>query len=403
MVKVGIMGMGYVGLPLAIAAQRAGYQVVGFDTDPKRVEQIQNSHDHLLDYVNLELIREARKLGLTATVNSQDLKEMDIVVICVPTPLSTSGETDLTYLEHAVKIIASVAKRGTLLINESTSMPGTIRSIIPQIVASVNPELELEYAVSPERIDPGNGRWGISNTPRLVGGLTRNSTQRATKFYESFCVNVIQVRSPEVAELAKLLENTFRLVNISLVNELVPLAESLNVSMHEVVKAASTKPYGFTPFIPGVGIGGHCIPVDPVYLHETAHLSEISLAIVDSALRVNSKILHFIIEKSLNWREVCENRVLVLGVSYKKGVSDTRESAALALISKYEKSNWFVNWWDPIIVNQSFNISDYKSSECLIVVTQEIEDIEIRDLVLQATRVIDCTGQFRGLPNVESF
>lgn len=403
MVKVGIMGMGYVGLPLAIAAQRAGYQVVGFDTDPKRVEQIQNSHNHLLDYVNLESITESRKLGLTATVNSQDLKEMDIVVICVPTPLSTSGETDLTYLEHAVKIIASVAKRGTLLINESTSMPGTIRSIIPQIVASVNPELELEYAVSPERIDPGNIRWGISNTPRLVGGLTRNSTQRATKFYESFCVNVIQVRSPEVAELAKLLENTFRLVNISLVNELVPLAESLNVSMHEVVKAASTKPYGFTPFVPGVGIGGHCIPVDPVYLQETAHLSEISLAVVDSALRVNSKILHFIIEKSRNWREVCENRVLVLGVSYKKGVSDTRESAALALISKYEKSNWFVNWWDPIVVNQCFNISDYESSECLIVVTQEIEDIEIRDLVLQATRVIDCTGQFRGLANVESF
>jgi UDP-N-acetyl-D-glucosamine dehydrogenase len=325
---------------------------------------------------------------------------MNIIVICVPTPLTELGKVDFTFLNSAVESIANYAQEGTLVINESTSLPGTVRTILPGIVTSLQPQLILEYAVSPERIDPKNERWNLINTPRLVGGVTKEALQRATQFYESFCEQVIQVSSPEVAELAKLLENTYRLVNISLVNELVPLAQALEISMHEVVSAASTKPYGFSPFFPGVGIGGHCIPVDPVYLLEKAIQLDLSLDTVNSALQVNKKMLQFLLKKSNEFREICENRVVVLGISYKEGLADTRESAAVSLIESLKDDKWSTNWWDPLIENSEFKSSDYDSSNYLIIVTQKIKEFEIRDLISNAARVIDCTGQFAGKPNV---
>jgi UDP-N-acetyl-D-glucosamine dehydrogenase len=303
-------------------------------------------------------------------------------------------------LNSAAESIAKYAQDGTLVINESTSLPGTVRTILPGIVNSLQPQLILEYAVSPERIDPKNERWNLINTPRLVGGVTKEALQRATQFYESFCEQVIQVSSPEVAELAKLLENTYRLVNISLVNELVPLAQALEVSMHEVVSAASTKPYGFSSFFPGVGIGGHCIPVDPVYLLEKAIQLDLSLDTVNSALQVNKKMLQFLLKKSNEFREICENRVVVLGISYKEGLADTRESAAVSLIESLKDNKWSTNWWDPLIKNSEFKSSDYDSSNYLIIVTQKVKEFEIRELISNAAKVIDCTGEFAGQPNV---
>ena len=399
MSRVGVIGLGYVGLPVAIAAQQAGHNVVGFDVDMDKINRLGIGQSYIED-VSSESIAQAKKEGFRVTSEFQGLKEMNVIVICVPTPLTELGKVDFTFLNSAVESIAKYAQDGTLVINESTSLPGTVRTILPGIVNSLRPQLILEYAVSPERIDPKNERWNLINTPRLVGGVTKEALQRATQFYESFCEQVIQVSSPEVAELAKLLENTYRLVNISLVNELVPLAQALEISMYEVVSAASTKPYGFSPFFPGVGIGGHCIPVDPVYLLEKAVQLDLSLETVNSALQVNKKILQFLLKTSNEFREICGNKVVVLGISYKEGLADTRESAAVSLIKSLKENKWSTNWWDPLILNTEFKASDYSSSNYLVIVTQKIKDFEIRELISNAVRVIDCTGQFAGKPNV---
>lgn len=402
MSKVAIVGLGYVGLPLAVSAQVAGHQVIGIDNDSKKIEKILAGESYVEDIQDFQL-QKALSEGLTATSNFALIESVEIVVICVPTPLGQEGNPDLSYLMAAVDNIAAFLSDGTLIVNESTSMPGTVRELIPSVVARIRPELSIDYAVAPERIDPGNTYWSLKNTPRLIGGVNLRSRSRAVDFYRSFCDEVIEVSRPEVAELAKLLENTFRLVNISLVNELVPLASKIGVSIHEVVRAATSKPYGYTPFQPSVGIGGHCIPVDPVYLQAKGEALGVTLDVLSSSLKVNSKILQFIIDKSEEFRPTSNNNVLILGLSYKSGIADTRESASWNLLQSLQNNGWDVNWWDSKIKNEEFKLEEYQTSRFLLIVTHIIKDSQIDKLISKASHVIDCTGQYFGKPNVTSF
>lgn len=402
MSKVAIVGLGYVGLPLAVSAQVAGHQVIGIDNDSKKIEKILAGESYVEDIQDFQL-QKALSEGLTATSNFALIESVEIVVICVPTPLGQEGNPDLSYLMAAVDNIAAFLSDGTLIVNESTSMPGTVRELIPSVVARIRPELSIDYAVAPERIDPGNSYWSLKNTPRLIGGVSLRSRSRAVDFYRSFCDEVIEVSRPEVAELAKLLENTFRLVNISLVNELVPLASKIGVSIHEVVRAATSKPYGYTPFQPSVGIGGHCIPVDPVYLQAKGEALGVTLDVLSSSLRVNSKILQFIIDKSEEYRTISESSVLILGISYKQGITDTRESASLKLLECLQSKGWTVNWWDSKIKNEHLKLDEYEKRKFLLIITHNIEDLQIEKLISEAVHVIDCTGRYFGKPNVTSF
>lgn len=400
--KVGIVGLGYVGLPLAIAATKAGHSVVGIDIDLKRITSLNNRKSYIED-IHDHQVDEAINGGFIASKNFGLLSEVDITVICVPTPLDESGKPDLSNLEMAAKQIAHVVRDGTLIVNESTSFPGTVRNILPKIMHGTKANLGLLFACAPERIDPANKIWTITNTPRLVSGLDEKATSIAVDFYGSFCENVVKVTKPEIAEFAKLLENTYRLINISLLNEMVPLAKNLGISLHEVVNSASTKPYGYTPFFPSIGVGGHCIPVDPVYLHQWAKDLEVELNIVGEAIKVNEKLQNYIISICDSVKESCRNQVLVFGISYKEGVADTRQSASLDLIRKLQDLNWNVKWWDQHVNSPTLKIDEFRTLQYLSIITQKIADKEVERIALQANYIIDSTGFYKDFPKVFSF
>jgi UDP-N-acetyl-D-glucosamine dehydrogenase len=264
--QVIIFGLGYVGLPLAVIAAKNGYQVTGFDINETKVEELKIGVSEISDITEYELL-DLQEKGYLKFVNSlPKFRDSSIFVIAVPTPLDSNRDPDLSYLKEACLKISEVISDGSLVITESTSYVGTLTEFIKPIIEKFSNAKGLHFAVAPERIDPGNRNWNLANTPRVIGGFTNRCAELAINFYHAFCKEVIKVSSPEVAETTKLLENTFRQVNIALVNEIAYLTKSINISMHEVVDAAATKPFGFMEFRPGIGVGGHCIPVDPVYL-----------------------------------------------------------------------------------------------------------------------------------------
>jgi len=279
-VKIAIIGQGYVGLALAKAASSAGHKVVGFDTNLKVIEDINNQIAKGEFSTNSNYLPTNKEL---------EIKNQDIYIIAVPTPLDKNNLPDITYLNAASKLIAESAPNGALVINESTSYPGTLREIVITQISKSN-KANFLYAAAPERIDPANTKWSIKNTPRVIAGVDEASTNAALKFYRSICDQVEVVSSPEVAEAAKLFENTFRQVNIALVNELAQISQKLNISANEVIAAASTKPFGFMPFNPGLGVGGHCIPIDPIYLAQKAKSVGATAAFIDQANKVNAQM-----------------------------------------------------------------------------------------------------------------
>ena len=398
---VAILGMGYVGLPLALAASSVGWRVFGVDIDEARIEQLRSGVSYIEDISSKEL-QNGLQAGFEPTNNPQVIAQCAITIICVPTPLS-GNEPDLSALKSAVSAIARNARAGTLLINESTSFPSTVRDLIPSIVKRESPNLDLLYAVAPERVDPGNEIWGYKKTPRLVSGLTDEATNKAYNFYSSFCERVIKVSSPEIAEFSKVLENSFRQVNIALVNELVPLAQNLGISLFEVIDAAGTKPYGYMPFWPGVGVGGHCIPVDPLYLSWLARSRGIESTLIDAAQKVNNeapmRILNIIESIGLNEHSF----LLQVGLSYKVGVSDLRGSPSLELFQLLQKKFRQVEWWDSSLQHWSNSKrSSLQGEYDLIVLTHRCESLELESTIKRSKRVLDLTGQFRGLANVIS-
>ena len=353
MFKVSVIGQGYVGFPLAIHAAEAGNTVIGYDIDDGKVNEI-NSGKFTASGLDSKIINMLIKTEkYTPTNNPGLISDSDIVVIAVPTPLDNTGDPDLTILIDAAETVAKNCKSSALVINESTSYPGTLRSLIKPIFDKVRVDKKILFASAPERVDPGNLKWNLKNTPRVVCGLTSEATQKTIDFYQTFCNVVKETSSPEVAEASKLFENTFRMVNISLANEFAAISNKLGFSVHEALAAASTKPFGFMAFYPSIGVGGHCIPIDPMYLSYSAKLAEVEPKLIDLAHSINKSIPKKIAEKisSLLKNDLSNKRIQIAGISYKPNIPDIRESPALELIHELRQMGAIVTWCDPLVEN----------------------------------------------------
>lgn len=347
--RVAIIGQGYVGLTITAGAVSAGHEVVGIDKSKSIVDSLNGGRSHI-EGISNALVADAINNGLyRATTSFEASSKADIVVIAVPTPLDSSGLPDLSLLESACDSLAPYLNEKTLVINESTSFAGTLRNIIAKRIKDINPKVQF-FAVSPERVDPGNEQFGVKNTPRLVGGITAESTDLAIAFYSTFCDNVVRVSSPEVAESAKLLENTFRFVNIGFISEFAQLMNVMNIPVSEVIAAASTKPYGFMPFFPNVGIGGHCIPVDPLYLQKNAEDVGVKSRFIALSESLNHEMPKYCVKRLEDIHgELKGKSVLVVGVSYKPNIADTRETPAEHVIALLRKAGAVVSWHDPLV------------------------------------------------------
>jgi UDP-N-acetyl-D-glucosamine dehydrogenase len=360
-----VVGLGYVGLPLAIQAAKAGFKTYGYDLDAKKVSDLTNGKvpKSKNDQIIISKLQSKGNLEFISKLDS-DL-EISIYIIAVPTPLNSHGEPDLSMLKNACETIARIIKPDSLIINESTSFIGTLRDFIKPLVESNSVSKGLKYGVAPERIDPGNSSWTLINTPRVISGLTHEAIDETRNFYQKFCNEVHQVESPEIAEAAKLIENSFRQVNIALVNELSGIASKLNFSIHDALKAASTKPFGFMPFYPSIGVGGHCIPVDPAYLSYSAKKVGSETKLIDLSKEINLSMAENISTRIEEWTgQTLPNKVIqVAGISYKIDIPDMREAPAIELIRLLRLRGAKVSWCDPVVGKFDGEISTPLSKE----------------------------------------
>lgn len=353
---VGVIGLGYVGLPLAIEVAKKSSSVIGIDIDKSKIELLKSGKTGIEDIstADLKFLSESSRLVVTSDYSKVAL--CDILLVCVPTPLSDERVPDLEPLLTAIRCIASYLTPGTLVIIESTVATGTTRNtVLPLLEELISfPPTQIEVAYSPERVDPSNKVWSLQNTPKLVSGITESSKMRAITFYSSFISEVIECESVEIAESAKLLENSFRFVNISFINEFRIFCNALGIDINKVVKAAGTKPYGFMEFYPSIGVGGHCIPVDPLYLSNKAREVGSPIKMIELADQINRDLPKYFVsraEKKLNGLE--GKKILVVGVSYKPNISDVRETPVLNLISALRSKGAQVFWHDDLV--KSFN------------------------------------------------
>ena len=350
--KITVVGQGYVGLPLAIASSRAKFTVYGLDNSDEKVALLKSGKSTIEDLSD-EVIKKSvdSKLYLP-TLDQSVISDSEVILICVPTPLSNEHKPDLTVLISATTTVGKNLKAGALVIVESTIEPGTCRNILLPILIKYSglKACEFELAYSPERIDPTNKKWSINNTPKLVAGLTESAAKRAEEFYGKFIDSITICSSLEIAETAKLLENSFRLVNISFINELAIFCHRIGIEISEVISAAATKPYGFMPFYPSVGVGGHCIPVDPIYLANAAKVVGAPSRFIELADQINQEMPGYFVGRAEEKLGVLKNkRVLVVGVSYKPNVADVRESPAEALITGLKQKGTQVSWHDDLV------------------------------------------------------
>ena len=387
---MGVIGLGYVGLPLAVEMARAGYKTIGFDVQEKKVKQVNRGCNYINDIEEADF-KKAIKGGLLKATNDYSfLEDVDIVCICVPTPLDIYQQPDISYIKNSAENIAKYLHEGMLVVLESTTYPGTTEEIVKPILEDrSNLECGKDFflAFSPERIDPGNLKYKVKNTPKIVGGINVISTEVAMFFYQHILQSKIYpVSSPRIAEMEKIYENIFRNVNIALVNEMAILCHKMNIDIWEVIEAAKTKPYGFMPFYPGPGIGGHCIPLDPFYLTWKAREYNYHTRFIELSGEINrympeytieriSRILSKRFKKSLN-----DSNILLLGISYKKDIGDLRESPALEIIKKLEKENVNVSYYDPYIPKFVNNGKEYKSLKKLTA-----EELEEKDIIIITT------------------
>ena len=400
-IKVSIIGQGYVGLPLAHSLVVAGFHVTGVDIDETKIALLNKGKTVIEDVTDADVLEMLNTSRYKATSNFSAIAESDVIVVCVPTPLRESNDPDLTALLSATKAIAQVAKSGALIVNESTSFPGTVRDLIVNIFRVVRPNEEFDFACAPERVDPGNSKWGHTNTPRLVGGLTEKSLSRAVDFYSKVCNQVIPVSSPEVAELAKLLENSFRQVNIALVTELAEISSSIGVNVHEVIEAAATKPYGFMKFTPSVGVGGHCIPVDPMYLSWFAKQKGSKLELVEVSQKINDERPKKVAQRAMEIAGKAPARILIVGMGYKPNTSDLRESPSVKIYGTLKSAGYEVRWFDSYVdafdgKNCETDLSDFD----LIIYCQPDNDFKLDEVIREKYRILDCTGRMSKLENI---
>ena len=394
--KVAIIGQGYVGLTIsAFAAAR--YDVVGLDNSPQIVEQLNKGISHIEGVDSAVISKWASEGRYRATVNGADIKGADIVVIAVPTPLTKDRKPDMSYIEAACASIAENIDKPVLIINESTSFPGTVRNFIKPLIEklSVN-KFDHMYAISPERVDPGRGDYNQKNTPRLYAGLTPAASVATRDFYSSFCDELVEVSSPEVAEAAKLFENTFRQVNIALVNEFAQIAHKLGISVHETLEAADTKPYGFMRFNPSAGVGGHCIPVDPTYLAHVAEQLGAPSTFIERANEVNLEMPLYVVDRvqADNGGSLKGKKVVVVGVAYKANVADVRESPAEIVIDELRKRGASVTWHDDVVAAWRGESTSALAGDIAIVVTLH-NSVDVKQVLASAPYVFDTTGKIK--------
>ena len=352
MKKIAVIGLGYVGLSTAVHAAEAGYSVYGIDTSIEKLEKLKSGESYIEDISSSRIQTLLSKKNFSVHSNVLELTNIEIILICVPTPLSKDHLPDLTFLSNSIISVAPIMNPNVLLIIESTIEPGTSRGLVVELIeqtASLKRE-QMLIAFSPERIDPGNDAWTLKNTPKLVSGINKESAKIASEFFSTFLDKIVEVDSLEIAETAKLLENTFRLINISFINEIAIFCDLLKIDVNKVIDAAATKPYGFMSFYPSIGVGGHCIPVDPIYLANKANKIGAPAEFIDLAVKVNMarpKYIAAMAEAQIG--NLSGKRVLVIGVAFKPNISDTRESAVENLISELRQKSATVFWHDDLV------------------------------------------------------
>lgn len=401
---VAIIGQGYVGLPLAMTLVKANWHVIGFDSDEDKISLLNSGLSPIEDISN-SLVSESISDGrYLPTKEIKHLLKAKIIVICVPTPLDKFHNPDLSILKHALQSIAPYIQNESLIISESTSFPGTLRDLVVTEVLNFtllkNPL--FYFAVAPERVNPGDKIWNQKNTPRLVSGLTDSDTKKAIEFYETFCDNVIRVDTPEIAEAAKLLENTFRLINISAINEFAQLCYFAGIDVNSVIDAAATKPYGYMPFRPGAGAGGHCIPVDPVYLMKWSDKFQFRFNLLENAIRINSEMPLYIASRlKILLGEKINPVVLILGIGYKSGLSDTRESPSEKLFDILKNFGILAKWYDPLVdkwTKEKCLSLDEKFDAAILITNQP--GIDINQLLKNGVPILDCTNTYQNVDGV---
>jgi len=410
--RIGVIGLGYVGLPLAVDKAIAGYEVIGFDIQQRRVDMVNQGVNYIGDVVDEELRQAVSNGRLRATTDYDEIKNLDIVTICVPTPLDKNKQPDLTFIRSSAQEVAKRLHAGMLVVLESTTYPGTTEEEVKPILESTGLKCGIDFflAFSPERVDPGNKLYNVKNTPKVVGGVTPVCTKVAATLYSNVLQSdVFEVSSPKVAELEKLYENTFRNVNIALANELALICDRMGISVWEVIEAASTKPYGFMAFYPGPGLGGHCIPIDPFYLSWKAKEYDYYTKMIETSAVINDAMPEFVVDRVyriLNRfkKPLNGSTILILGVAYKKDIDDMRESPALKVISLLEKEGAHVIYNDPYIPTFTLAGKVYNSVPVttellagvdLVVITTDHSSYDYDLIVERASYVFDTRNATR--------
>ena len=410
---IGIVGLGYVGLPLAVAFAMAGFKVLGFDTQQKRANLVNQGKSYIVDVSGDSLSSVVTGKLLEATTDQSRLGEVDAICVCVPTPLTTTKDPDLSYVIQESREISKYLQPGQLVVLESTTYPGTTKQIVLPILESSGLRCGIDFylAYSPERVDPGSKDHNVRNTPKIVGGIDPQSTQLAQLIYSQIAGTVLPVSCPEVAEMTKVFENVFRSVNIALVNELAHLCEKMGLSVWEVIDAASTKPFGYMPFYPGPGIGGHCIPLDPYYLANKARELDFHTRFIELAAEINEHMPYHVVSHilellSISGKSLNGAKILVLGVAYKKDVEDIRESPSLKIIQLLCEKRAEVSYNDPYVPRINVPAGDMKSVELsgeylasmdCVVIAADHSCYDIEQIITCSKLVFDTRGATRGI------
>ena len=415
---VGVVGLGYVGLPLAVEKAKAGFKTIGFDVQEEKVNLVNAGHNYIGDVVDSDLKSLVEKGMLKATTDFSFVKDVDFIAICVPTPLDAHQEPDISYVRSSAESIAKYLTKGTMVVLESTTYPGTTEELIKPILengSGLKCEEDFYLGFSPERVDPGNLIYKTKNTPKVVGAIGKDATEVIATMYRAVLDgDVCEVSSPAIAEMEKILENTYRNINIGLVNELTMLCQKMGISMWEVIDAAKTKPYGFQAFYPGPGLGGHCIPLDPYYLSWKAREYGFHTSMIVSSMMINDKMPEYCVERAskiLNKKQKAMNgsKVLVLGVAYKQDIDDYRESPALRVIEVLKREKAEVDFYDPWISEYRYKGQKYQgipeinpeviASYDLIMITTAHSNVDYDMIQKNADEIFDTKNVMKNIKN----
>lgn len=420
-IRIGVVGLGYVGLPLAVEKAKAGYETIGFDVQKEKVDMVNQGHNYIGDVVDADLSKLVSERKLQATEDFSFIKDVDFIAICVPTPLDSHQQPDISCVKSSAEEIAKYLKKNTIVVLESTTYPGTTEDLIKPILeagSGLKCGQDFYLGFSPERVDPGNLIYKTKNTPKVVGGIGKDATEVIAAMYRAVLDGEVhEVSSPAIAEMEKILENTYRNINIGMVNELAILCHKMKLNLWEVIDAAKTKPYGFQAFYPGPGLGGHCIPLDPYYLSWKAREYGFHTSMIESSMMINDRMPEYIVERAgeiLNRSKKTLNgsKILIVGVAYKQDIDDYRESPALKVIEAFQKKGSLIDFYDPYIAEYIYKGEKYKgiaeltphtiASYDLLCITTAHTKIDYELLQKNAQQIFDTKNVMKRVPDREN-